>query len=262
MLALLGDADVRKTESGVEQMATELRIERQYRGPTSTGNGGWTAGLLATALNGAGPAGPVDVTLRQPPPLDTALSVASDGSTARLSDPNGDTVADALATEPAALGDLVPPVDAATARAAESQYAGLRHHPFPECFTCGTARAEGDGLRLFPGPIGSGRTATTWTPHPAMAGPDGRLDPPYVWAALDCPGGWTADLEGRPMVLGRMTAEVIARPLAGETHVVVGRWLDVDGRKTRTASTVYDADGRVVGRAAHIWIAIDPAAFG
>ena len=94
-----------------------------------------------------------------------------------------------------------------------------------------------------------------------MAGPDGRLDPAYVWAALDCPGGWTDDLEGRPMVLGRMTAQIDARPVAGETHVVVGRQVSVDGRKTHTASTVYDSGGLAIGRAIHVWIAIDPAAF-
>ena len=40
-----------------------MRIERRFRGPTSTGNGGWTSGRLATALTGDG-TGPVEVTLR------------------------------------------------------------------------------------------------------------------------------------------------------------------------------------------------------
>ena len=34
-----------------------------------------------------------------------------------------------------------------------------------------------------------------------------------------------------------------------------------DGRKTFTASTLYDADGRVVAVAEHVWIAVDPANF-
>jgi hypothetical protein len=126
---------------------------------------------------------------------------------------------------------------------------------------CGPERADGDGMRLLPGPIGPGRTAATWTPHETMAGPDGRLDPTYVWAALDCPSGWAAYLEGRSAVLGRMTAYVAARPRAGETHVAVGRLRDIEERKIRTASTVYDSDGRVVGQAAHVWIAVDPTAF-
>ena len=82
-----------------------------------------------------------------------------------------------------------------------------------------------------------------------------------TWAALDCVGGWSEDLEGRPCVLGRMTARVDARPVVGEPHVVVGRRLGRDGRKSFTASTLYDADGRVVAAARHVWIAVDPAVF-
>jgi hypothetical protein len=81
----------------------------------------------------------------------------------------------------------------------------------------------------------------------------------FVWAALDCPGGWSADLVGRPMVLGRMTAAVDVRPAPGEPCVVVGRWLGEDGRKTFTASSAYDGEGRVLGRAQATWIAVDPS---
>jgi hypothetical protein len=238
-------------------MPSEIRIERRFRGPTESGNGGWTAGRLAACHLAGAADGPVQITLRRPPLLDTPLTVDTDGET-RLLAPDGGVVAEAVA---GTLSTSVDPVDVEAARHAERDYAGFRHHPFPECFTCGIARAEGDGMRVFPGPLGPGRTACTWTPHPAMAGPDGRLDPAYVWAALDCPGGWSGDLEGRPMVLGRMTAQVDARPVAGETHVAVGRLLDVDGRKTYTASTVYDSGGRVVGTAVHVWIAIDPTTF-
>jgi hypothetical protein len=58
------------------------------------------------------------------------------------------------------------------------------------------------------------------------------------------------------MLLGRMAAAVDALPQAGEQYVVVGRALAVEGRKTFTASTMYDGDGRVVGRAEATWIAI------
>ena len=34
-----------------------------------------------------------------------------------------------------------------------------------------------------------------------------------------------------------------------------------DGRKTFSSSTLYDADGRVVGTAEHLWVAVDPADF-
>jgi hypothetical protein len=63
------------------------------------------------------------------------------------------------------------------------------------------------------------------------------------------------------MVLARITARLDSLPVIGEEHVVVGSARGQDGRKTWTASTMYDADGRVVASAEHLWIAVDPAAF-
>jgi hypothetical protein len=58
-----------------------------------------------------------------------------------------------------------------------------------------------------------------------------------------------------------MTARVDTLPLVGEEHVVVGHDRGSEGRKTWTAATLYDADGRVVGRAEHTWVAVNPADF-
>jgi hypothetical protein len=41
----------------------------------------------------------------------------------------------------------------------------------------------------------------------------------------------------------------------------MGRLLAEDGRKTVTATTLYDADGRILGRARQVWIGVDPAHF-
>lgn len=86
------------------------------------------------------------------------------------------------------------------------------NHPFPGCFVCGPENPE--GLQLKPGPVGDGRTACTWHPAADLVGSDGLVDPVYLWAALDCPGGWAIDLEGRPSVLGQMSACIDARPPA------------------------------------------------
>jgi hypothetical protein len=149
-----------------------------------------------------------------------------------------------------------------------ADYQGLRSHPFPHCFSCGPERAESDGLRIFPGPVGGGRVASMWTPHESLAEASDVLDPGVervglatTWAALDCVGGWSTDLEGRPMVLGQIAARVDALPVVGEPHVVMGLELSSEGRKTFTASTIYDSDGRIVARARHTWIEVDPAAF-
>ncbi|TCC36757.1 hypothetical protein [Kribbella sindirgiensis] len=234
---------------------TFVRVERRFQGPERSGNGGYVAGLVGTALAaGLGPEAVPKVTLRMPPPLEKDLELAA----GRLTD--GDAVvAEAVPVDSEFLADAtIDPVLPEEARAAEASYRGLHDHPFPSCFVCGPANQH--GLRLQPGPIGGGRTACTWTPAADLA-TDGLVDEVFLWAALDCPGGWTIDLEGRPSVLGQLTACVDARPEAGEECVALGRYLGEDGRKTFTASTLYDADGRVLARAKHTWITVDPAAF-
>ena len=74
-------------------------------------------------------------------------------------------------------------------------------------------------------------------------------------------GGWAGDLSERLMVLAGMTARVDALPVVGEEHVVVGQDRGHDGRKTFTAATLYDGDGRIVAVAEHVWVAVDPANF-
>jgi hypothetical protein len=155
-----------------------------------------------------------------------------------------------------------------TATDAMARFPGLVAHPFPTCFACGPDRAEGDGLRIFPGKVADERVASLWLPHENFAELGDLLDPELqrvgigtAWAALDCVGGWAGDMEERKMVLGQMTAQIDALPVVGEPHVVVGRSRGSQGRKTFTSSTLYDSDGRVVARAEHTWIAIDPDAF-
>ena len=246
-------------------MTIDLVIPARFNGPVRSGNGGFVSGSLAEQVTSSlGKA--VQVTLRRPPPLDTVMSVSvRDGTTLLSVGP--DAVAEA---RPAALdaepADAVPPDVAA---AAMFGYPGLQAHPFPTCFACGPDRAEGDGLRIFPGPVDGvrGHVASVWVPHGSHAESGDVVDGVHrcgfgtTWAALDCVGGWSEDLVGRPCVLGRMTARVDALPVVGEPHVVVGRHLGREGRKSLTASTLYDADGRVVASAEHVWIQVDPALF-
>jgi hypothetical protein len=109
----------------------------------------------------------------------------------------------------------------------------------------------------------SGLTAARWQPTAALAAEsrDGTVAPEYLWAALDCPGGWTNDLLGRPMVLGRITAAIDAPAQVDDLCVVVGRLLGTEGRKSFTATTVHDSDGRVLARAEATWLVVDPGAF-
>jgi len=239
---------------------TTLRIAPRFRGPAQSGNGGYVAGLLGTALAAASAVDTAPrVRLLVPPPMETDLDLLVEASAAKLTNAEG-VVAQALAVDTETLADAtVEPVAPEEALAAESQYKGLVDHPFPGCFVCGPENSE--GLRLKPGPLGDGRTACTWHPDADLAGPDGLVDPVFLWSALDCPGGWAIDLEGRPSVLGQMTACIDARPQPGEPCVVMGQVLAEEGRKTHTASTLYDSDGRILARARHTWILVDPALF-
>ncbi|NIK56732.1 hypothetical protein [Kribbella shirazensis] len=240
-------------------MRSSVRVERRFQGPERSGNGGYVAGLVGTALAARlGDSLVPRVTLRMPPPLQKDLEITATTDAVRLIDGEA-LVAEALPVDSEFLADAtIDPVLPEEARAAEASYRGLRDHPFPTCFVCGPANPG--GLHLRPGPIGDGRTACTWKPAADLA-TDGLVDEVFLWAALDCPGGWTIDLEGRPSVLGQLTACVDARPQVGEECVALGRYLGEDGRKTFTASTLYDADGRVLARAKHTWITVDPAAF-
>jgi hypothetical protein len=245
-----------------------LTIPARFCGPPTPANGGYTCGRLAAHVPTHGA---VVVTLRTPPPLDTPLPVVRHGDAARLL--AGDTlVAEAEATDLDV--DLVEPVSHDQAVSVADGFAGLEEHPFPTCFVCGTHRPLADGMGLRPGVV-EGRpdtVATVWVPHrslttahttptggTASAEPD-EVPEEFVWAALDCPGGWSVDLRGRPMVLGRMTTQVDALPVVGDHCVVMGRLLGQEGRKAFTSTTLYDGDGRVLARAHAVWLAVDPMA--
>ncbi len=260
----------------------EMIVPTRFRGPPSSGNGGWSAGAIA-ALAGvdcpsdhARPWPTVTVSLLAPPPLDTPMVVGPDEDA--LGGAHAGVVASydgrPVLRARCSHDDLadVDPVHPDEARAATGTYHGLGSHPFPTCFACGTGRADGDGLRIFPGRVadqdGLARVAATWTPDPSVAEDfhaygdrRPRASLPVTWAALDCVGGWAGDLEERLMVLARMSARIDSLPEIGEEHVVVGLGRGREGRKAFTSATLYDADGRVVGTAEHLWVEVDPAAF-
>ncbi|MCZ7418877.1 hypothetical protein O7605_05005 [Verrucosispora sp. WMMA2121] len=213
-------------------------IEGRFNGPPGSGNGGWSAGVFATAYGGHGP---VEVTLRRPPPLDTPLSLVD----AQVLDPAGEVIAQ---LRPAGdLGEAVPPVDLASARAASAAYPGLVEHPFPGCYVCGPQRA--DGLRIFPGRLPDGRTAA-----PVRA--PRQVVPATVWAALDCPGGWAVIGAGRPYVLGRIAARIEALPRPDDECVVTGAVIGTEGRKALVHTSLYAPDGHPLGHARATWIAV------
>jgi hypothetical protein len=243
-----------------------ITVANRFRGPARSGNGGVTAGMLAARLIASQPgqertnARPVQVRLQTPPPLATAMEVDLDleAGTATLLD--GEMTV-ATATWSTLEREIVPSVPYDEVAEVVGPFAGAVDHPFPGCFVCGPDRGVSDGLRLFPGAISAGRTACTWAPDSSVAGTDGAVPVEIVWAALDCPGGWSSDLAGRPMVLGTMTASVLRVPQIGERCVIVGRLDQTDERRSSTSTALYGDAGELLARAEAVWVRVDPAVF-
>jgi hypothetical protein len=227
----------------------ELCIDRRFRGPPETGNGGYVAGMVARALGGSD----CIVTLRLPPPLDAPLALRRAGDGVELL--AGERL---VATgTPASIDVAVPaPPSLEAAEAAEARFTGHRHHIFPGCFVCGPDRAPGDGLRIFPGRIDDGQVAAVWRPDTGLADADGRVRGEFLWAALDCPGYFAVEEACGRALLGRLGARLVSRPRAGEPLIVTAWSIDRDGRKHRAGSALHDRDGRLVAAAVATWITL------
>ena len=224
-------------------MTTSLTIARRYRGPRTSANGGYAAGLLAQAVGVPG----VEVTLRLPPPLERPLAVVPDGERLLLLDGEA-LVAEAQPRDP----DIRPPAPPSFEEAVESarNVGGWGAPEFDECFVCGN-RPEGDGLDIHAGRV-PGRTdelvATTWVAH--------EVRPEIVWAAIDCPGAYALRGEGRgEPLLARITARADRLPAEGERCVVVGWPLDADGRKRHAGTALFGEEGDVLAVSRQLWIA-------
>jgi hypothetical protein len=239
-------------------------IDKRYCGPPNSGNGGYVCGRLARHI-----AGGAEVTLRAPPPLEKPLdAVAANDGSWELRD--GVTI---LATGRSASVELARLETAGfdEASAAERLTPLKPHeHPLPTCFVCGPARAHDDGLRIFAGPLARqshaarGVLAATWVPDPTLAADDGLVAPEFLWSALDCPTGYATNYdaasgsyERTPILLGRMSARIEARPRPGERCVVTAWEAGRDGRKRVAEAAAHGEDGTLLAVARATWIAVD-----
>jgi len=236
--------------------AEVLRIASRYCGPPRSGNGGYVCGRLADFVDG-----PAAVRLKAPPPLDTDLRIEQSDGDVRLyagDAPIAEARRAALELEPPAAPSF------AEAEASARSYPGFARHSFPRCFTCGPQRTPGDGLCIFPGPpADDGMVAAPWIPHAAFANGDGRVRNRYLWAALDCTGGWAVIPQepGRAILLGELCARIDGAVAPDERCVVIGWPLGIDGRKRFAGSAVISASGRPVAVARATWIEVEEKAF-
>lgn len=232
-------------------MSESFLIGRRFRGPADSGNGGYSAGMVARYLGGSG-----EVTLRRPPPLERPLAVSRQDGRVLVHD-GEHLVAEGVAT----LLELKVPPAPTPAEAAEASrdYAGFTRHFFPGCFVCGPERAAGDGLRIFPGWLeGRDMVASPGRADPSLPAEEGHLTTEIAWSFLDCPGAWAMerDQEDRPVVLGRMAARLL-RPIPVGADCVAAGWpLGREGRKLFSGTALFDPDGVPYGFGRQTWIVL------
>ena len=235
----------------------KLVIPSRFCGPSHSGTGGYVCGRIAEYADT-----PVTVTLRQPPPLATPMTVGQDDEgSLRVHD--GYTLIAEAAPAPVPLALEIPgPVSMADAHTAAGHARYVHDSPFPGCFVCGVSRPPGDGLRIFPGPVpGRGLWAAPWTPDASVSDADGRVWAEVAWAALDCPSGIAA-AEGAGLgqdtavVLGRMTASLWELPASGDQCRVIAWPYGVSGRKLTAGSALLGPGGEVLAVASAVWITV------
>ncbi len=229
-------------------MNEHIIIDRRFCGPPTSGNGGYTCGMLANFVGY-----PAEVTLFIPPPLEVPLTVRQENGQYILSD--GDTV---VAKGVAKAVDIKVP-EPPTMEEAKVSKAGseiFEKHAFPTCFVCGPHRGECDGLRIFAGPVeGRNYVATSWIPDSSLTDDQGIVRNEIICAALDCPGAWAVFADRtRVFVLGKLAVDIIQRMIADDPCIVVGWKIGEEGRKLYAGTAVFSETGQLYARALATWI--------
>lgn len=231
-------------------MPETITIAARFNGPLESGQGGYSAGLVAGFLEGA-----AEVSLRAPVPLDRSLEVVREGERSVRVLAGETLVAEGRAAPEFELG-VPAPVTHSQARAATERYRGPADGPSCKCFVCGRGRE--DSLGVFAGAVeGRDLVATPWTPPAWTAGEDGRVRPEFVWAVLDCPTYFAqyAHEDDLPTsVLARMTARIDGTVAAGQEHVVIAWPLERDGRKHDAGAALLSPGGAPVAVARTLMI--------
>lgn len=167
-------------------MDITIFIDDRFRGPPHSGNGGYSAGLFAKHVGN-----PAEITLLSPITLDKSLTVRYGMGKVFLYD--GETLLASGMPSHENIPVIEPPTPEEV-KNAEIIPGIMEQTDFSQCFVCGYGRA--DGLRLFPRRvIGKDCLAALWVPDASFGDDQGFVRDEFVWAALDCPGGWAAIAE-------------------------------------------------------------------
>ena len=199
---------------------------------------------------------PAEVTLRRPVPMETDLEVHEQANSVQLKQGQ-----ELIAEGARLLWSAHPPREQLSFKDAEqaaSASPAFHNHPFPTCFVCGPDRAEGDGLRIFPGQWhGRARDyfAAPWVPHADLADKNGFVKEEIIWAAMDCPTGFAGGFPSEgALVTGRLGAHLVA-PVHAEEKCILLSWpTGVEGRKHFAECVLLGEDGTIRAESRATWI--------
>jgi hypothetical protein len=93
-----------------------------------------------------------------------------------------------------------------------------------------------------------------------LCDPDGNVLSWFVWAALDCPGGWSFQrLHGAAAVLGEFAVRIDAQVPGDAELITVGWEIERAGRKHLTGSALFNLKGEALAHGTATWFEIDPS---
>lgn len=232
------------------EFSGELRIGAAFNGPPHSGNGGYAAGLLSR-MAGA----PRIMRINAPIPLETSMDVRANGETLDVTH-KGIRI---LSARPGTVTLTPPsPPSLAEAEAAAANPTSFGAGGPSTCLVCGRNRKPGEGLHIHCGRLPGGGAASVWRPHAAFCDTAGHVRTEYVWAALDCPGGFALPLTQTTYLLGEMTA-LQHHPIPASAPVIVHAWHEwSDGRKHFAGTALYTTGGTLLAQADTLWIELTP----
>ncbi len=237
------------------ELVTQITIDSRYCGPPGSGNGGYVCGRIAQYLGNS-----AQVRLHAPVPLNKSMKLLrQENGNLHLMDE--DQLIATGQTDNVEIS-LIPKISFEQAENSAKHCRGLHFHPFPECFVCGPDREQGDGLRIFPGPVDQEVSekplvAAPWIPHVSLADDNAKVLPEFIWAALDCTGSFAIDFSAdKVLVLGQFSVNLSQSINADEKCVVWGRLNRVEGRKHYCSTAILNGNQKLCGKGEAIWIAI------
>ncbi len=241
-----------------------MRIDSRFCGPPNSGNGGYTAGRVASLIRG-----PAEVDSASSASARDRTGSRGPGRGAVLRGSDGNVIAEGVPHELEL--DVPVAVSWEQAQHATSHYIGFRDHPLSRLLRVRSSPRCGARTRSrsFPGAMrdSAGRSvvAAPFRPPAELADEAGLLEPEFVWAALDCPSwfGHAAFAANVPKILlGRLAVRITRRPRAGvdgERCVVMGWGLGQQGRRITCGSALYDEQGECLARGKAVWIELKSA---